>query len=247
MLTEPIVEKLQTMRLGAMAEAWLEQQGNADLSGLPFDERFGMIVEAEWLARENRRLKRALKEAKLRLNSACIEDVEFTARRGLDKAVVRQLANCRWVAEHHTVCITGATGVGKTYLACALAQQACRKGYRAMYRRATRLFDEMKLARADGSYARQLARIARMDVLVIDDFAVTPMTDTQRCDLLEVLEDRCGVRSTVITSQLATKQWHEYLADPTLADAICDRVLHQAHRIMLKGPSRRNPKPNTED
>jgi DNA replication protein DnaC len=240
MLNEPVIEKLQTMRLGAMADAWLEQQRNAKLSELSFDERFGMIVEAEWLTRENRRLARTLKEAKLRLSNACIEDVEFTARRGLDKAVVRQLATCRWVAEHQSVCITGATGVGKTYLACALAQQACRRGHRAMYRRATRLFDEMKLARADGSYARMLMRMARMDVLVIDDFAITPMTDTQRSDLLEVLEDRCGTRSTIVTSQLPTPKWHDYLSDPTLADAICDRILHQAHRIVLKGPTRRS-------
>ena len=244
MLTEPTLEKLRGLRLEAMANAWLEQQKNADLTKLSFDERFGMLVDAEWQHRENKRLERTLKEAKLKLGQACVEDIDYSARRELDKAVVRQLATCRWVVEHQGVLITGATGTGKTYVACALAQQACRKGYRAVYRRAPRLFDELRLARADGTYARLLARFARTDVLVIDDFAIAPVADDERQDLLEILEDRYDSRSTIVASQLPPAEWHDYLADQTVADAICDRLLHNAHRLVLKGPSRRKEKPS---
>jgi DNA replication protein DnaC len=239
MLNEPTTEKLRALHLDTMATAWTEQQKNADVITLSFDERFGMLVDAEWIARENKRVERALREAKLRLGQATVEGIDYPTRRELDKAVVRQLASCRWVTEHQVVIVTGATGVGKTYVACALATQACRKGHRAMYRRASRLFEEMRLARADGTYPRLLARVAKVDVLVLDDFAIAPLTDVERRDLLEILEDRHDTRATVITSQLPPKEWHDYLADPTLADAICDRVVHQAHRIVLKGPSRR--------
>lgn len=239
MLKEPTLERLQALRLLAMSAAWDEQQRQADFQSMTFDERFALLVEAEWIARETKRVGRALKEAKLRITQACIEGVECSSRRELDKAVLRQLATCRWVDEHHTVLISGATGTGKTYLACALANQACRKGHRAAYRRAPRLFDELRLARADGTFPRVLARFARLDVLVIDDFAIAPISDTERRDLLEVLEDRHGTRATIMTSQLDPKHWHDYLADPTTADAICDRVLHASHRIALKGPSRR--------
>jgi DNA replication protein DnaC len=239
MLKEPTLERLQALRLLAMATAWDEQQRHPDIQSMTFDERFALLVEAEWVARETKRVGRALKEAKLRLSQACIEGVECNARRDLDKAVLRQLATCRWIEEHHSVLISGATGTGKTYLACALAHQACRNGHRAAYRRAPRLFDELRLARADGTFPRVLARFARLDLLVLDDFAIAPISDTERRDLLEVLEDRHGARATIITSQLDPKHWHDYLADPTTADAICDRVLHAAHRIALKGPSRR--------
>ena len=239
MLNEPTIEKLRALRLGAMVAAWEEQQRSAEVVALGFDERLAMLVEAEWCARENKRVGRSLKEAKLRLSQACIEDVQYSARRELDKAVVRQLASCRWVREHQAVLITGSTGTGKTYLACALAHQACRSGFRASYRRAPRLFAELRLARADGSYPKLLARFARVDVLVIDDFAIAPIADTERRDLLEILEDRHEARATIITSQIDPKHWYDYLTDPTTADAICDRVLHTAHRIALKGPSRR--------
>jgi DNA replication protein DnaC len=215
MLDEQTLEKLRALRLNAMATAWDEQQRNPDTTSLSFNERFGLLVDAEWMARENKRVSRSLKEAKLRIGQACIEGIDFPLRRELDKAIVRQLATC------------------------PLAQQACRKGYRALYRRASRLLEELRLARLDGSYARLLAKLARLDVLVIDDFALAPITDAERSDLLELLEDRHQLRSTILTSQLPLADWHAYLGDPTLADAICDRVLHHAHRLVLRGPSRR--------
>lgn len=239
MLNEPTVEKLRGLKLEGLLAAWQAQQADPKVHTLGFDERLGLLVEAEWLHRENKRLVRTLAEAKLRLAQACLEDVDYSPRRELDKATVRQLATCRWVAEHHQVLVTGATGTGKTFLACALAQQACRKGYRALYRRATRLFEELRLAHADGSYPRLLARFARMDVLVIDDLWLKPLTDAERHDLLEVLEDRYGARSTVITSQHPPARWHERVGDETVADSICDRLLNNAHRIALKGPTRR--------
>lgn len=242
MLTEPTLDKLKALKLEAMADAFIAQQKDAEAGRLSFDERLGLLVDAEWLHRENKRLDRCLKEAHLKLSSACVEDVDFPPRRDLDRALMRQLATCRWVVEHHNVAITGATGTGKTYIACALAQQACRKGYRALYRRATRLFDELALARADGSYARLLGRIARADVLVIDDWGLAPVTEPERRDLLEIMEDRYATRSTILTSQLPPAKWHDHLGEPTVADAICDRLLHNAHRVALKGPSRRKEK-----
>ena len=243
MLTQPTIDKLKELRLDTMAAAWLEQQRKPDVTKLSFDERLGMLVDAEWLARENKRIARSLKEAKLRIGQACMEDIDYPARRELDRAVIRQLTGCRWIDEHQNVVITGATGTGKTYIACALAQQACRKGYRAIYRRASRLVDELTLSRADGRYVRALARLARVDVLIIDDWGHAPLKDQDRRDLVEVLDDRYGLRSTVMTSQLPTTKWHDHIGDPTSADAICDRVLHNAHRLVLKGPSRRKEEP----
>ena len=187
MLTEPTMEKLKKLRLDAFAAAWFEQEKNPRLASLSFDERLGLLVDAEWMHRENKRLDRALKDAKLKLSTACIEDIEYPARRELDKSAMQQLANCRWVQEHLNVVVTGATGTGKTYVACALAQQACRKGHRALYRKATRLSDELVLARADGSYGQALKRLARVDVLVIDDWGLAPLKDQERRDLYEIL------------------------------------------------------------
>jgi DNA replication protein DnaC len=246
MLNEPTIEKLKTLHLDGLLQAWLEQHKDPKLNELGFDERLGLLVDAEWLHRENKRLKRVLGEAKLRLNQACIEGIDFPSKRQLDRAVVRQLASCRWVVEHQHVLVSGMTGTGKTYVACALAHQACRQGYRALYRRATRLSHELKLARADGTYPRLLGRLARMDVLVIDDFGIAALDDQEKQDLLEVLEDRYGTRSAIVTSQLPPSKWYEHLGDPTVADAICDRLLHNAHHLALKGPSRRKEKPQPE-
>jgi DNA replication protein DnaC len=238
-LTQPTLEKLHALRLNAFAAAWLEQQKQPDVLTMSFDERLGLLVDAEWLARENARVTRNLREAKLRMSQASLEDVDFNPKRELEKHLVRQLAACRWVQDHQNIIITGMTGTGKTYLACALAQAAIRKGYRAVYRRAPRLFEDLALAHADGSFPALLKRLAKVDVLVIDDWGLSPTKDSERRDLLEILEDRHAARSTIITSQLDTKKWHDHLADPTVADAICDRVLHHAHRLMLKGPSKR--------
>jgi len=241
------LDRLRTLRLGAMADAYLAQHQDAPTTALGFDERFSMLVDAEHLFRHNRALTRRLKEAKLRVPQACVEDLDPSPRRGLERALVRQLATGRWIAEHHHVLITGATGVGKTYLACALGQQACRHGYRVLYRRVPRLFDELALAHADGSYPQVLTRLARIDVLVLDDWGLTALTEAQRQDLLEVLEDRDGTRSTIITSQLPREQWHDYLGEPTVADAILDRVVHRAVAITLTGPSRRKEGPPAVD
>ncbi|MFI5399383.1 MAG: IS21-like element helper ATPase IstB [Candidatus Binatia bacterium] len=241
MLNEPTQDQLRALRLHAMANAWTAQHRQSQFADLGFDERFGLLVDAQWLYRENRRLTRLLTDAKLKMNQATVEDIDFPARRELDRAVVRQLATGRWVQEHQNLLISGATGTGKTFVACAFAQLACRHGYRVLYRRASRLFDELTLAHADGTYPRLLGRLARLDVLVIDDFGLAPLDEQQRRDLHEILDDRYGLRSTIIASQLLTKQWHMHIGEPTLADAICDRLFHNAHKLVLKGPSRRKP------
>jgi DNA replication protein DnaC len=239
MLTEPTIDKLKNLHLYAMAEAWNTQKSDARSVDLDFDTRFGMLVDAEQMARDNKKIARLLREAKLRISNACIEDIDFSAKRELDKSTVRQLASCRWITEHLNVIVTGATGTGKTYFACALGQQACRAGYRVLYRRMPRLLEELALAHADGSYSRLLAKLARVDVLLLDDWALAPLRDQERRDMLEIFEDRHAARSTIFTSQMPPDTWHDYLGDPTIADAICDRVLHNSQRIKLKGPSRR--------
>lgn len=238
MLTEQTTDRLHHLRLGAMADAYLAQQRDPATAALSFDERLGMLVDAEQLARDNRTLRRRLQEAKLKMSHACLEDLEYSGRK-LDRALIRQLATGRWIAEHQNIVITGPTGVGKSYLACALGQQACRQHHRVIYRRLPRLFPELTLAHGDGTYPTVLARFARVDVLILDDWGLVALKDAQRQDLLEILDDRDGQRSTIITSQLPMDRWHEHVGDPTLADAILDRVVHRAHRLALTGPSRR--------
>ncbi|MFO0552463.1 MAG: IS21-like element helper ATPase IstB [Polyangiaceae bacterium] len=241
MLTEPTIEKLQALHLGAMAAAWVAQREDPNIHEVDFDSRFGMIVDAEHLSRDNKRLVRALREAKLRIPNACLEDIDYAPKRELERTLVRQLGTCGWIALHANVIITGATGTGKSYLACALAQQACRSGYRALYRRMPRLLEELALAHADGTYTRLLGRLAKVDVLVLDDWGLAPLREQERRDMLEIFDDRHAARSAILTSQLPVEKWHDYVADPTIADALLDRVVHSAHRIKLKGPSRRKP------
>lgn len=241
-MIEQTAERLREMKLYGLSTAWREQQADPGYAKMGFDERLGMLIDAEWLDRHNRRVARNMKAAKLKLSSACLEELDYDKERAIDKPLIRQLATCQWVTNNMTLVITGATGVGKTFLACALAQHAIRKRYRAIYRRTSRLLDELALARADGSYARALARFARADVLVLDDWGLAPIGVNERRDLSELFEDRFGERATIITSQLPVELWHDHIGEPTTADAICDRLLSKCHRIVLKGPSRRKGK-----
>lgn len=240
MVNEQTIQKMYTMRLGAMALAWQEQLGDAGVAKLSFDDRLGMLVDAEHLARDNRRLKRLLKAAELRIGGACVEDVKSAAKRGLSRQQLHELGSLSWVGKQRNVLITGKTGVGKSYLACALGQMACRRGVRTLYRRMPRLLDELALAKLEGTYRRVLGKLAKHDVLILDDLGLgTGLKEPQRQDLLEVLDDRYRCHSTVVTSQLPIERWHEWIGDPTLADAILDRLVHNAHRIELTGPSLR--------
>lgn len=238
MLTHPTLEKLQTLRLSGMRKALSEQLQMPQIDSLGFEERLGLLIDREVTERENRRLETQLKKAKLR-HSCCLEDLEIKASRGLDKALILTLAACTWIARGINVLICGPTGVGKSYLACALGHKACLEGYSVLYLRLPRLFEELRLAKADGRYGKLMLGYAKTDLLILDDWGLTPMTDPQRRDLLELLEDRYGKRSTIVTSQLPVPAWHEAIGDPTLADAILDRLVHNAYKIGLKGDSMR--------
>lgn len=238
MLTHPTLEKLQTLRLPGMLKALEEQQRMPDIETLGFEERLGLMIDREMTERENRRLNTRLKKAKLR-HTCCVENVNFKASRGLDKALILSLSACTWIARGLNLLICGPTGIGKSYLACALGHKACLEGYSVLYLRLPRLFEELRLAKADGRYGKLMLGYAKTDLLILDDWGLTPMTDPQRRDLLEILEDRYGKRSTIVTSQLPVTAWHEAIGDPTLADAILDRLVHNAHKIELKGDSLR--------
>lgn len=245
MLTNPTMNKLVALSLTGMAAAFREQLERADYGSLAFEDRLGLLVDREATERDNRRLERNLKAARLR-TSTSIEDLDLQRPRGLDRAVVLSLADGQWVRAHQNVLIIGPTGVGKTYLACALAQAALRRGHTALYLRAPRMLMDLAIARGDGRLPKVFAAWARIDVLVIDDLALQPLTAPQAADLLEVVEDRAQRRSTIVTSQLPIAQWHGSLGEATIADAILDRLVHNAHRLDLRGDSlRRPPKPGT--
>jgi DNA replication protein DnaC len=241
MTKEETMKKLDDMRLRGMLAAYEELQRDGPGHELSFDELLGLLVDREWIERENRKLGRLLRAAKLPID-ASLEDVWCDPSRGITKAKLRELASDDWIRHRQNVIVIGKTGCGKSYLGMALAQAACRLGRRALYVRVPRLVHELAISRADGSYMNLLARLAKLDVLVLDDFLISPMKESERRDLLEVLEDRYDRSSTVITSQVPTKNWHEMLADPTIADAICDRLVHNAHALALKGPSMRKKK-----
>jgi len=243
MLNHPTVDKLHQLRLSGMARALASQTQSPEIGQLSFDERLGLLVDSEAAERESRQNTARLKRAKLK-QAATPEDVNYRHPRGLDRALFARLMTGRWVSEHQNILICGPTGVGKTFLACALANQACRQGHSVLYVRLPRLLPALVIGRGDGSYIKSLTQLAKTDVLLIDDWGLAPLTDESRRDLLEIFDDRHGTRSTIITSQLAVKHWHASIGDPTLADAILDRLVHQAHTLDLDGESlRKNSKP----
>ena len=245
MLFEQTMEKMNAMKLYGMRDALVEQLELAAYDSLSFEERVGMLVDREWEDREGRKLERRMKAAKLKIQ-ASMEDIDYRTGRGLDASLMRSLADCRWVGQRASVLIVGPTGTGKTYLACALADQAMRKGFSALYFRAPRLLSDLLLARADGSWPRFLAKLERAEVLVVDDWGLAPLQDAERRQFLEVIEDRHGSGALIMASQLPVSSWHEVIGEPTIADAILDRIIHNAHRIALKGPSMRKRKPTKE-
>jgi len=244
MLIQPTAERLRAMRLKGMAEALVAQQQQPDLQGLSFEERFGLLVDLEWAYRQNRRLARLLKVARLRL-PACMEDLDYRPSRGLDRAVMRHLATCQWVQARQHVLVVGPTGIGKTFVACALGNAACRQGYTTRYYRVPRLLTDLATAKADGTYPRFMSTLARTDLLVLDDWALAPLPAADARDILDIIDDRSQQHSTVVASQLPIELWHGTIGDPSVADAILDRLVHQAHKIIMKGESMRKAA-NTE-
>jgi DNA replication protein DnaC len=238
MLKHPTLDKLHALKLTGMAAALADQSATPDITDLSFEERLGLLVDREMTERDNRRMSSRLRRAKLR-HAAILEDIDYRNSRGLDKGLVQSLASCQWVKEHLNALITGPTGVGKTWLACALAHKACREGYTAQYVRLTRLLRELTIAKGDGQYSKLLTSLAKVDVLILDDWGLMKLSAENRRDLLEVLEDRHGRRSTIATSQLPIEEWHGIIGDATLADAILDRLVHNAYKINLRGESMR--------
>jgi DNA replication protein DnaC len=246
MLNQQTMEKLHALGLHGMAEGFRAQSQQAGMTELNFEERFALLVDQQWNWRQNRALERRLAKAKLR-HRACVEDIDFRSPRGLDRALLRSLTqDSAWVRDHQNLFLIGPTGIGKSFLACALAEKACRDGFTAFYTRATQLFRDLSLARADGSLRSLLGRLARLDVLVVDDWAMAPLADTERRDFLEISEDRYQARSTILTSQLPVAKWHEQIGDPTLADSILDRLVHNAHRLEMQGESMRKKRGGKE-
>jgi DNA replication protein DnaC len=241
MMNQQTLDRQHSLRWFGLAEAWRRQMENPEVAALSFDERFSLLVDQHWAWRENQAMTRRLKKSKLDAEP-CVEDIDFRHPRGLDRSLIRTLSNSQWVAQHHSILFTGPTGTGKSWLAQALAQKACRDGYTVSYRPLPKLFRELMMARADGSLGRVLESVARMDVLVVDDFAMAPLNEQERRDFLEICDDRYNRRSTILTSQLPVENWHAQIGDPTVADSILDRLVHNAYRIELSGESIRKKK-----
>jgi DNA replication protein DnaC len=238
MLNEPTIEKLQTMKLYGMADAFRAQLETTESHQLGFEERLALLVDQQWLWKQNRALQRRLQVAKLK-QRAVIEDINYQHPRGLDRKLLRTLASSEWVRQKLNIVFTGPTGIGKSWIGCALAQKACRDGFSILHKKTSELFRELAIAQVDGSLSRMLVRLAQIDVLLLDDFAMAPLKDSERRDFLEVCDDRYQRRSLILTSQMPVSHWHEQIGDPTIADSILDRILHNAYRIELKGESLR--------
>jgi DNA replication protein DnaC len=238
MLNQPTLEKLQAMKLHGMADAFRAELQTTNTGQLSFEERFALLVDQQWLWKENRALARRLRAAKLKERGA-VEDIDYQHPRGLDRKLMRTLATSEWVKQRQNLILIGPTGIGKTWLGCALAQKACRDGFTILHKRAAELFREFSMAHADGSFGRMLVRLSRVDILVLDDFAMAPLKDSERRDFLELCDERYQNRSTILTSQMPIAHWHEQIGDPTLADSILDRLVHNAYRLELSGESMR--------
>jgi DNA replication protein DnaC len=241
MLREQTFEKLNSLKLHGMAQAFEQQLENPDAASLGFEDRLAMLVEAQWLWRENQAIKSRLRHATLKM-PATIEDINYRHARQLERSMIRSLSSCDWVRQHHNVLISGPAGIGKTYICCALLDKACRQGFSARYLSAPKFFRRLGIAYADGSFDRMLAKLAKTDVVAIDDWGLAPLTDMQKQHLLEVLDDRCGARSTIVASQFVIDKWHDLVGSPTLADAIMERMLSNSYRIDLKGETLRSVK-----
>ena len=246
MLIQQTREHLHTLRLTGMLQALDEQLEQPAMAELSFEERLAILVDRETLSRENRRLERLLRAAKLRV-SACVEDIDYRHPRGLEKPRMASLVALEWIRQSLNLCLTGPTGSGKTWLACAFGNEACRRGFSVRYLRLPRLFEMLRISHGDGSYTKLMNQLLKTDLLILDDWGIQKVSAAQRNDLMEVIEDRHGRRSTLIASQLPTDHWHEYIGEATIADAILDRLLHGAHRINLTGESMRKTKENLTD
>ena len=237
-MREQTFEKLYSLKLNGFAQALEEQTKNPEVSSLSFEDRLAGLVDAQWLWRENRAVASRLRKARLKV-PASMEDINYRHQRQLDKSLVRSLASCDWVKQHHNITISGASGLGKTYLCCALLEQACRKGYTAYYASAPKFFRQLAIGYADGSFDRILSKLARVDVLGIDDWGLTSLGEMERRHFLEVMDDRGGSRSTILTSQFPVENWHDLIGSPTLADAVMERVLSNSYRPVLSGDTMR--------